>query len=107
MNIKEYNVNNNGNNPISTNINKNIYSKTSIEKIKEIVEKIIGNKVQMKKNKNLIIIECKYKEGNNSIKFILNISKNNKDFFVISPCLVKGKEYIYKSIIDKIKNKLM
>ena len=107
MNIKEYNVNTNGNNPISTNINKNIYSKTSIEKIKENVEKIIGNKVQMKKNKNWIIIECKYKEGNNSIKFILNISKNNKDFFVISPCLVKGKEYIYKSIIDKIKNKLM
>ena len=41
MNIKEYNVNTNGNNPISTNINKNIYSKTSIEKIKENVEKII------------------------------------------------------------------
>ena len=89
------------------NTNKIIYSKVSIDKIKDIVENNIGNKIEVKKNKNIIIFDCKYKEGNNIINFRLNLSKNYKDFFSITPNLIKGNQNIYKLIIDKIKNKLM
>ena len=101
INNKEQNINNNGY------LSKNIYSKTPFEKIKENVEKITGNKIDLKKNKNSLIFECKYKEGNNIIYFRLNISKNHKDFFIISPILIKGNQSIYKTILEKIKNKLM
>ena len=100
INNKEQNINNNGY------LSKNIYSKTPFEKIKENVEKITGNKIDLK-NKNSLIFECKYKEGNNIIYFRLNISKNHKDFFIISPILIKGNQSIYKTILEKIKNKLM
>jgi hypothetical protein len=101
INNKEQNINNNGY------LSKNIYSKTPFEKIKENVEKITGNKIDLKKNKNSLIFECKYKEGNNIIYFRLNISKNHKDFFIISPILIKGNQSIYKTILEKIKNKFM
>ena len=96
--------NSTGNNIINLNIKKDIYSKATIDKIKEIVEKIIGNKVDIKKNKSSYILKCTYKEG---ISFKLNISKNHKDFFTISPILISGNQNIYKAIVEKIKNKLM
>ena len=100
---REQNINNNGN----LNVNKYIYSKTSIEKLKENVEKITGNKIELKKSKNSLFMECKYKEGNNFVYFRLIISKNHKDFFTISPIFIKGNHFIYKAIAEKIKNKLM
>ena len=106
-NNKELNVNNIRKNDGNLNINRNIYSKASIEKIKENIEKIIGNKFDLKKSKNSLIFECKYKEGSNIIYFRLNITKNNKDFFTITPILLKGNHYIFKLIMEKIKNKLM
>ena len=111
-NIKEQNNNltnntNTGNNVVNLNINRNIYSKTPIDKTKENVEKITGNKVDIKKIKNTLFFDCKYKEGIHVIYFRLNISKNHKDFFTISPILIKGNQNIYKAIVDKIKNKLM
>ena len=103
------NININANNIINKEQNlinrNNFYSKLPIDKIKDIIEKITGNKVDIKKNKTLINFDCKFKEGNNIINFRLNISKNHKDFFTISPILIKGNQY--KNIIEKIRNKLM
>ena len=108
INNKEQNNNNKEiNNNINFNINRNIYSKASIEKIKDTVEKIVGNKIDIKKYKNFVIIDCKYKEASNSIYFGLTISTNHKEFVTISPKLVKGSQNIFKYIIEKIKNKLM
>ena len=106
INNKEQNNNGIGNN-FNYNINRNIYSKASIEKIKDSVEKIIGNKIDIKRYKNFVILECKYKEGSNNINFGLTISTNHKEFVTISPKLVKGNQNLFKYIIEKIKNKLM
>ena len=109
--INNNNMNNNTNNIINKEQNiinrNNIYSKSSIDKIKDITEKNTGNKIEIKKNKNIIIFDCKYKEEKNIIYFRLNISKYNKDFFTISPVLIKGNQFGFKNIIEKIKNKLM
>ena len=105
-NNKEHILNNVGNN-ITNYINRNIYSKASIEKIKESVEKIIGNKCELKKSKNSVFLDCKYKDGSNIINFKLNFATNHKDFFTISPVFIKGNQNIFKNIIEKIKNKLM
>ena len=108
-------INNNDNKIMSENKrnenNMNIYCKKSFDKIKECVEKIIENKVNIAKNnnsfnKNLI---CTYnKERTNIINFILNISKNSgkKDYLIISPKLMKGNANTFKLIIEKIKNQL-
>ena len=94
----------NGNNNI-------IYCKKPVERIKENIEKIIGNKVNLTRLKNSLSqhLECKYKDGTNIINFDLNISKNSdkKDYLIISPCLIKGNPNTYRLIIEKIKNKLM
>ena len=94
-------INNNNEN------NMNIYSKKSVDKIKEVVEKTIGSKVNIINDKNSFVkhFECKFKEG----IFILNISLNSeqKDYLVISPSLKKGNSNTYRILIDKIKNKLM
>ena len=107
QNRNKYEIKNNGNNGM------NIYSNKSFEKVKEYVEIIIGNKTNITKHKNSPnkLLECKYKEGNNIINFILNISQNSqntakKNYFVISPTLIKGNSNIYNAIIEKIKNKL-
>ncbi len=89
----------------------NIYCKKSVEKIKDCVERVLGNKVNLTKHKNSSVkhLECKYKEGNNIINFILNISQNSgkKDCLVVSPSLIKGNSSTYKLIFEKIKNRLM
>ena len=105
-NNKEYHLNISGNNTIN-NSNRNIYSKSSIEKIKESVEKIIGSKSELKKYKNSVFLECKYKDGSNSVNFKLNFATNHKDLFTISPIFVKGNQNMFKIIIEKIKSKLM
>ena len=105
-NNKEYHLNISGNNTIN-NSNRNIYSKSSIEKIKESVEKIIGSKSELKKYKNSVFLECKYKDGSNSVSFKLNFAMNHKDLFTISPIFVKGNQNMFKIIIEKIKSKLM
>ena len=105
-NNKEYHLNISGNNKIN-NSNRNIYSKSSIEKIKESVEKIIGSKSELKKYKNSVFLECKYKDGSNSVNFKLNFATNHKDLFTISPIFVKGNQNMFKIIIEKIKSKLM
>ena len=91
--------------------NMNIYCRKPFDKIKDYVEKIIENRVNIAKNsnssnKNLI---CEYKEGANSINFILNISKNSgkKDYLILSSKLIKGNTNTYKLIIKKIKNQLI
>ena len=88
-----------------------IYCKKPVERIKENVEKIIGNKTNLIRIKNSSIqhLECNYKEGTNIIIFNLNISKNSdkKDNLIISPCLIKGNPNTYRLIIEKIKNKLI
>ena len=98
---------NNGNN---ININMIIYSKQSIDKIKENVERIISNKVNISRHKNSSIkhLECKYKDGSNSLNFILNISKNSgqRDYLIVSPALIKGNSKTFKLIFEKIKNKI-
>ena len=90
--------------------NMNIYCKKSIDKIKECIEKITGNKVNLTKHKNSSLkhLECKYKEGNNIVNFILNISKSSgkTDYFIITPSLIKGNSNTYRLIFEKIKNKL-
>ncbi len=121
-----YQINNNNNNKnliydkpkyINENKNKienknngmNIYCNKPIDKIKEYVEKIVGNKINLVNNKNASVhLECKYKEGNNIINFTLNISKKSgkKNYLVISPTLMKGNTNTYNTIIEKIKNKL-
>ena len=105
-NNKENHLYNTGNN-MANNSNRYIYSKTSIEKIKENVEKIIGNKTEIKKYKNTFFLECKYKDGSNSVNFKLYFATNHKDIFTISPIFIKGNQNIFKIIIEKIKNKLM
>ena len=112
---KQKYINNNDNKVIFENKNNgnnmNIYCKKSIDRIKDYVEKIIGNKVNLAKHKNSSIqhLECKYREGTSIINFILNISKNSgkKDYLIISPVLMKGNANTYRLIIEKIKNKLM
>ena len=107
INHKEQKNNNNMNNVVNLNINRNIYSRLSIEKIRENVEKIIGNKTEIKKYKNSLFMECKYKGGSSIICFRLTISKNHQDFFTISPIIIKGNQDSFKLLIEKIKNKLM
>ena len=108
INHKEQKNNtNNLNNVVNLNINRNIYSRLSIEKIRENVEKIIGNKTEIKKYKNSLFMECKYKGGSSIICFRLTISKNHQDFFTISPIIIKGNQDSFKLLIEKIKNKLM
>ena len=91
--------------------NNNIKCKKSVDKIKEIVEKIVGHKVNLITIKNPPIknLECKFIEGSNAINFILNISKNpgQKDYVTISPTLIVGNENIYNQVIEKIRNKLI
>ena len=102
--INGKNVNNNMN-------NNNIMCRKSIDKIKEIVEKIVGHKVNLISIKNPPIknLECKYIEGANIINFILNINKSSgqKDYVTITPTLIVGNENTYKQVIEKIKNKLI
>ena len=105
-NNKEYHLNISGNNTIN-NSNRNIYSKSSIEKIKETVEKIIGNKIELKKYKNSVFLECKYKDGSISVSFKLNFAMNHKDLFTISPIFIKGNQNMFKIIIERLKSKLM
>ena len=94
----------------NVNIN-NIKCRKSVDKIKEIVEKIVGHKVNLISIKNPPIknLECKYKEGSNAINFILNINRNpgQKDYVTISPTLIVGNENTYKQVIEKIRNKLI
>jgi hypothetical protein len=89
----------------------NIKCRKSVDKIKEIVEKIVGHKVNLINLKNPPIknLECKYIEGPNAINFILNINKNSgkKDYVTISPTLIIGNENTYKQVIEKIRNKLI
>ena len=103
-------INSGGENKINGSGN-NIYCKKSTERIKENVEKIIGNKANLIKLKNssILHLECKYKEGTNIINFNLDISRNSdkKDYLIISPYLIKGNPNTYRLIIEKIKNKLM
>ena len=93
------------------NINSNISCKKPVSKIKEIVEKIVGHKVNLIsiKSPSYINLECKYKEGSNDINFILNITKNSgqKDNLTISPTLIFGNENTYRQVIEKIRNKLI
>ena len=92
------------------NIN-NIKCKRSVDNIKEIVERIVGHKVNLITIKNPPIknLECKYIEGSNAINFILNINKNQgqNDYVTISPTLIVGNENTYKQVIEKIRNKLI
>ena len=106
------NSNNRDNKINGKNVNtNNIKCRKSVDKIKEIVEKIVGHKVNLITIKNPPIknLECKYIEGSNAINFILNISKNQgqKDYVIISPTLIVGNENIYKQVIEKIRNKLI
>ena len=113
---KQYRNNNDNKNYLNNknnghNLNMVIFSKKSIEKIKEYVENIIGNKINLIKNRNSSVkhLECKYKDGPNIVNFLLNISKNSghKDYLIVSPSLIKGNSNTYKVIIEKIKNKLI
>ena len=92
-------------------MNNNISCKKPVSKIKEIVEKIVGHKVNLIsiKSPSYINLECKYKEGSNDINFILNITKNSgqKDNLTISPTLIFGNENTYRQVIEKIRNKLI
>ena len=90
-------------------LNNNIHTKKNIDKIKEITEKITGHRVTMKNRNAFKQLECKFKDGNNSIIFNLTITKNTglKDIYLISPNLVNGNPNHFKLVIDKIRNKLM
>ena len=93
----------NSNNSYKIDNNINIYTKKSIERIKECVEKTTGNKISGIKNINNSIKQIEFKHNKGIIA--LNISKSN-DYLVINPKLIKGNMMAYRMIIDKIRNKL-
>ena len=104
-NIEKKNAMNNNNNGNSM----NICCKKPVEKIREIIEKVTGNKVIYLKEKNPLIkhFDCKFKEESNFVSFTLKIINREKEYLIVSSSFKNGNPNLYKIIIEKIKNKLI
>ena len=105
------------------NINKMpalICCKSSISKIKEVVRKVISNKLYLGNNKYLpmintfysnsnVVLRCRLVDKLYNLYFELNISifKDSQKYVIIKPNLLKGNKIIFMKLFEKIKNELI
>ena len=92
-----------------------ICCKCSIDKLKELIEKIF---FKNDKNNSIInvavsysgaILKCKNFNKNNNFSFELHISsfKDIKNYSLIRPTLIKGNSLVFLELFEKMKNELL
>ena len=97
-----------------------ICCKSSITKIKEVVKKVLSNKLYIGNNKNNsmintfytnnnVILRCKLTNKICNLYFELQISlyQESQKYLIIKPNLLKGNKLFFMKIFEKIKNDLL
>ena len=86
---------------------KLLKSKLSLNKIKQIIKKYVGNNVIESKDNGIFKYICKTKFGKDELIFHLELISKTYDSFTLKGILVKGETKWYKELISKIKEKIM
>ena len=87
-----------------------ICTKKSVEQIKEVVETVTNNQIEVIKNPHSKIqLKCRYKNKIENLCFMLNLSKliEVKDYFIITPNVINGNMVSVRPLFEKIKKKLI
>ena len=86
---------------------KLLKTKLSLNKIKQIIKKYVGNNVIESKDNGIFKYICKAKFGKDELIFHLELISKTYDSFTLKGILVKGETKLYKELIYKIKEKIM
>ena len=89
--------------------------KCSIEKIKEIIEKVFyqncksNSIINVHKSYSGVVLKCKFINKYSNISFELNVSSFNeaKNYVLIKPSLLKGNKFIFIELFGNIKTELL
>ena len=99
--------NNNKSNDIEKGDDKLIKTKISLDKIKHIIKKYVGNNVLEGRDSGNFKFICKAKCGKDDLIFHLELISKSFDALIFEGKLIKGETKLYKELFFKIKEKLI
>ena len=86
--------------------NQLIKTTVSLDKIREVIKKYVGNNVVENNDEKNFKFICKTKIGKDEINFYLELISINFDTRIFKGTLIQGETRLYKELLLKIKEKL-
>ena len=86
--------------------NQLIKTSVSLNKIREVIKKYVGNNVVENNDEKNFKFICKTKIGKDEINFYLELIAVNFGTRIFKGTLIQGETKIYKELLLKIKEKL-
>ena len=98
--------NNNNKSDLDKEDDKLMKTKLTLNKIKQIIKRYVGNNVIEIKDNGIFKFVCKAKLGKDELIFHIELISKSYDTLTLKGNLVKGETKIYKDLLNKIKEKL-
>ena len=83
-----------------------IKTRLSVEQVRQVIKKFVGNNVVENHDKKKLKFVCKLKIGKDDLNFYLELIDTNFDKNIFKGTLIQGETRLYKELLLKIKEKL-